>query len=82
MKVPPWLLKVRYWVSDQHKAIQKGVELLKKHDLQQEMAKNRARFLEKKIDVTGFLVWYIENWPESFKIMKKDPDYQYRFSEG
>jgi hypothetical protein len=68
--------------SDQHQAIRKGVELLKKDDLEQEMADKRARFLEKKIDVTGFLVWYIENWPESFQIMKEDPDYQYRFSEG
>ncbi len=65
--------------SDQHKAIQKGVELLKKNDLEKEMAHNRTRFLEKKIDLTGFLVWFIENWPESKIIMMEDPDYQNRF---
>jgi len=35
--------------------------------------------LKDKIDVTAFLVWFIENWPESFNIMKENPDYQYRF---
>lgn len=33
--------------------------------------------LADKIDVTAFLVWFIENWPESFKIMKENPDYQF-----
>jgi hypothetical protein len=35
--------------------------------------------LSKQIDVTAFLVWFIENYPESAQIMKKDPDYQLRF---
>jgi len=26
-----------------------------------------------------FLVWFIENYPESNKIMKENPDYQYNF---
>ncbi len=39
----------------------------------------RERFLSDKIDVTAFFTWFIENYPESRKIMKEDPDYQYRF---
>jgi len=35
--------------------------------------------LSEKIDVTAFMVWLIENYPESAKIMKKDNDYQYKF---
>jgi len=39
----------------------------------------RASMLADQIDVTAFIVWFIENYPESFKIMKTDPHYQDRF---
>ena len=29
-----------------------------------------------KIDVTAFMVWFIENYPTTVKIMKENPDYQ------
>ncbi len=48
--------------------------------------KSKAEFRQKvqklyadKIDVTAFLVWFIENYPASGQIMTKDPDYQLRF---
>ena len=37
------------------------------------------KWLQKKIDATAFFTWFLENYPESFKIMKENPDYQYRF---
>jgi hypothetical protein len=37
--------------------------------------------LSEKIDVTAFLVWFVQHWPESFSIMKQNPDYQNRFSQ-
>ncbi|MHC1703474.1 MAG: hypothetical protein AB9846_06155 [Tenuifilaceae bacterium] len=40
---------------------------------------NRRKMLEDKIDVTAFLVWFIEHYPDSAKIMKEDPDYQNSF---
>jgi predicted glycosyltransferase len=39
----------------------------------------RARLLADKIDVTAFLVWFIEEYPTSAKTMKENPDYQYFF---
>ena len=39
----------------------------------------REKMLSEKIDVTAFLTWYIESYPESRKIMNDNPDYQYRF---
>ncbi len=39
----------------------------------------RQKMLLEKIDVTAFLVWFVENYPESAKIMKENPDYQWRF---
>lgn len=39
----------------------------------------RQRMLSEKIDYAQFLTWFIENYPESKKIMKENPDYQYKF---
>lgn len=47
--------------------------------LKQEWWEKRKRFLDEHIDVTAFFTWFIENYPESQKIMKENPDYQYRF---
>lgn len=47
--------------------------------LRQEWQEKRDRFLEEQIDVTAFFTWFIENYPESKKVMKEDPSYQYRF---
>jgi hypothetical protein len=41
--------------------------------------KRRQKMLSEKIDYAQFLVWFIENYPESKRIMKEDPDYQYNF---
>lgn len=42
--------------------------------------KNKAEsIIKNKIDVTAFLVWFVENYPDSRIIMKKNPHYQYRF---
>lgn len=40
---------------------------------------NRQRMLSDKIDVSAFLTWFIENYPESKRIMKENSEYQYRF---
>lgn len=39
----------------------------------------RNKMLSEKIDYAKFLTWFIENYPESAKIMKNNPDYQYNF---
>ena len=44
-----------------------------------EFQKCQKKIFADKIDVTGFMFWFMENYPESFKIMKENPDYQYRF---
>jgi len=54
-------------------------ELLKTHDLKNEFQLRRKKMLADKIDVTSFLVWFIENYPHSANIMKTNPDYQYNF---
>lgn len=54
-------------------------ELLSMPNLKEEWQLRRQRMLQDKIDVTSFFVWFIENYPESAKIIKENPDYQYNF---
>lgn len=58
---------------------EKTKELLSERNLKEKWSERRKRFIEDKIDVTAFMVWFIENYPESAKIMKDNPDYQYKF---
>jgi uncharacterized protein len=58
---------------------EKVKELLADSELKNKSKKSHAHLLSEKIDVSAFLTWFIENWPESFSIMKKNPDYQYNF---
>ena len=66
-------------VPDQLKAIKKGVELLTTPNLKEEWQRRRQKMLADKIDVTAFMVWFIENYPESARVMKENPNYQDRF---
>ena len=48
--------------------LQKAVEILNTPSVKQEFQQNRKKFLNDKIDPTAFLVWFVENYPESVRI--------------
>jgi uncharacterized protein len=54
-------------------------EILEIHNLKEEWQHRRQKMLADKIDVTAFIIWFVENYPESFKIMKKTQGYQNNF---
>jgi hypothetical protein len=54
-------------------------ELLSLPELEKEFQNRRQKLLKDKIDVTAFIVWFVENYPASVKIMKEKPEYQERF---
>jgi len=58
---------------------QKLDDLINMPDLFDQFQMRRRRMLADKIDVTAFMVWLIENYPESVRVMKENPEYQYRF---
>lgn len=60
-------------------AIEKAIELVQQPSLKQEWLKKRGALLKDKIDVTAFMTWFIDDYPESFKIMKENPEYQEKF---
>lgn len=61
------------------KLFEKISEFLELPDLAAEFEKRRLKMLQEKINVTAFMVWFIENFPTSVKIMKENPGFQDRF---
>lgn len=59
--------------------IEMAEEIIKNEFSSKRCKTQRLKMLDEKIDGTAFLVWFIENYPESENIMRKDPDYQYNF---
>lgn len=57
----------------------KAQETLDNPEAQDQHRLKAESYLRTKINLTRFLVWLVENWPESRKIMKEDPGYQLRF---
>jgi len=60
-------------ISDPKKAIEKAEELIQISTLKREWRERRERLLKDKIDLTKFMVWFIENHPQRFKKIKKNP---------
>ncbi len=65
--------------TDAEAMFRKMDELLSLSNLKEIWQERRLKMLGDKIDVTAFYVWFIENYPESAKVMRDNPDYQYRF---
>ena len=63
-----------YNFRNSNDVLDKAIELLNTPNLKQEWQKRRQKMLSEKIDVTAFMVWFVENYPESVKIMKENPD--------
>jgi predicted glycosyltransferase len=64
---------------DENGIIEKIEELLKDPELKTRSNEQARNLISNKIDLTGFLIWFVEHWPDSFKIMKEKPDYQLSF---
>ncbi|BBE16232.1 hypothetical protein AQPE_0369 [Aquipluma nitroreducens] len=54
-------------------------ELLQMANRRKIFQNRRATMLSDKIDCSAFFTWFIENYPESKRILKADPDYQLNF---
>lgn len=65
--------------NQQNEAILKAEEIVSSDFDNTTFQEKQQKFLAKKINPTDWLVWYIENYPNSKKIMRENPDYQYNF---
>jgi len=57
--------------------LRRAVEILQDPASKEKWRIKRERLLDDKIDVTAFLIWFIENYPWSFAEIKKHPESQY-----
>ena len=79
-------LEERYGLVHRHtydeSAIDTALMLLDRENLKRECEEKRKRLLSEKIDITAFMVWFIENYPESFHAMRENPDLQFTATCG
>ena len=68
-----------YTPKEFNKFLNKTEELIRTSNLKEQWQNRLKSLIADKIDVTSFLLWFIENYPESVGIMRKDPDYQIKF---
>lgn len=64
--------------QDPTDALKEALCLLNTEDLKL-WQKKKEQMLSEKIDITEFVVWFVENYPQSFKIIRENPEYQKRF---
>lgn len=63
--------------QDFDKFYEKAKELIHTSDLKTIWKVKLDKLLSERIDVTSFLVWFIENYPNCQDIIRKNPDFQY-----
>ncbi len=66
-------------INEEEKFLNKLEELLNQDKLKQIYLSRREEMLKEKIDLTSFLIWFFENYPDSLIEYKKNPEIQYRF---
>ncbi len=66
--------------TDDFKNLFKHIDILLKTDQLRTVWKSKLKnMLSEKIDVSSFLVWFFENYPESIAVMKSNLSYQNKF---
>lgn len=68
-----------YSYQEPSKALEKAIELVQKPKLKEEWKAKREKLLNDKIDITKFMVWFVENYPESARTIRENPNFQERF---
>ncbi|WP_292520580.1 DUF354 domain-containing protein [Methanoculleus sp.] len=69
------------WTSESDDdTLKKAIELLRNPELRNAGRHKRDRLNHEKMNITTFMIWFVENFPGSVGIMKERPDFQNNFS--
>jgi uncharacterized protein len=68
-----------YHPNDFAKFYNNILKVLTDEKIKEVWSKRQKMFLQDKIDVTAFIVWYIDNYPKSSVILKENPNLQNTF---
>jgi predicted glycosyltransferase len=65
--------------SVEYNEIKKSIESFLSYNSKKEFYNRLDNLIKDKIDPTSFLIWFIESYPESIKIMKENKNFQNNF---
>jgi len=68
-----------YYFDNEIQALEKIKLLLADKNLIESSIRNARVYIRNTINLTDFMVWFIENYPSSVSLMKQNPDYQNNF---
>lgn len=68
-----------FYYDDEIEAMKKIKSLLNSDNIRENSRNNAKKYFKQSINLTDFMVWFIENYPNSFKIMQGTPEYQNNF---
>jgi predicted glycosyltransferase len=68
-----------FHLNDPKHILSKALQIIKDPYSSEKFKLMNAELLKSKIDVTAFMIWLIETYPESTKIIRENPNYQFRF---
>lgn len=66
-------------ITNMQDAINTAETMINEFSYIENFNRNREKFLNQLIDPTAYLVWFMENYPESRNIVQRDSNYQYVF---
>ena len=61
--------------DDEVRALPKALEILSSQNIKIECQQKRNRLINEKLEMTMFLVWLVESFPESIRIISEKPEY-------
>jgi predicted glycosyltransferase len=65
--------------NNSKEAIKKSLEIVTDPDVKNKWRKRKQKFMDEKINITEFMVWFIDNFPESYLKIKENPNLQNKF---
>ncbi len=68
-----------FYYDEEPDAITKITKLLHTPELKDKSMINADNYINHTINLTDFMVWFVESFPQSFDLMKSNPDYQFNF---
>lgn len=64
---------------DKNRLIEQIKKIVEDPNIKKELRNKSQKVVASQIDLTGFSVWFVENYPQSAKVMKENPSYQEQF---
>ena len=71
-----------YSFTDEKAGLQKAEEILQNSTNKAVWKIRREQLLKDKMDVSAFMVWFIEHYPRSFTAVKENPEILSTFVPG